>query len=407
MKNHAVILIIALILSTVAGVAAFQHPVELYQQFLPIIIRPYGANQFQTKQFFYEPEAGYISNNITDIEPLPDGRVLVVSQRGVIQVVDKQGQPSAELFLDLTDRVTVDLEERGLYEVELHPQFTTNGYFYLSYAHTTSTQQKTLRFSRFQLANGRQDKADPNSEMIVLEVTKTYNAHNGGSLAFSPDGYLYIAVGDGVQKELPQDMTSLFGKILRIDVDSAEPYTIPPTNPFVNNPNPDVRGEIWALGVRNPWKMEIDPISGDMYIADVGAENYEELNYQPATSRGGENYGWPCYEGKSVFQTTYCTADKILTAPIWDYKHENGRCSIDGGFVYRGTKFSNWQGAYIFGDFCTGEVFTAKQKSNTDWEIDRVGILPWLFVTFGQDAEGEIFTTTYKNHEILRIVPMP
>jgi glucose/arabinose dehydrogenase len=235
--------------------------------------------------------------------------------------------------------------------------------------------------------------ADPASDNILLTIPQPFANHNGGQLAFGPDGFLYIGLGDGGSGGDPQNNAqndnSLLGKILRIDVESGvSPYAIPPTNPFVSTAG--ARGEIWAIGLRNPWRFSFDRLTGDLYIADVGQSSFEEVNFQPATSPGGENYGWRIMEGSHCFGDPACSSAGLIL-PVAEYDHGQG-CSITGGFVYRGQAYPRIQGVYIYADFCSGRFWGLK-NDNTVWRNELLLAEPHSISSFGEDEAGNLYAT--------------
>ena len=298
------------------------------------------------------------------------GRLFVVEHPGRIRIV-KDGSVAERPFLDITDRVKCCGEE-GLVGLAFPAGYANTGLFYVGY--TNAAGATTV--SRF-ASTSDPDAADPGSEEVLLTVSQPRDNHNGGHMAFGPrDGYLYIGIGDGgetgvvVTPGLGPD--TLLGKILRIDVGSGpEPYRVPSENPFFGDAG--FRSEIWASGVRNPWGFAFDPTTGDLYITDVGDTLHEEINFQPASSAGGEDYGWPAMEGHvcSPFFPTNCSADG-LTLPVAAYGHSQG-CAIVGGAVYRGAKHAHLNGAFVYGDFCSGRIWALKrsQDSNAGFRQDR------------------------------------
>jgi hypothetical protein len=265
-----------------------------------------------------------------------------------------------------------------------------------SFTRNTPPTGTSTQISRFEVSAGNADIADPTSEVSILQVSQPVTNHNAGDLAFGPDGYLYIPLGDGGGAGDPndraQDGSLLLGKMLRIDVDGGDPYSIPPDNPFVGNP--EVLDEIWAIGFRNPWRFSFDRETGDMYIADVGQSSREEVDFQPFDSGGGENYGWRCYEGSLEYNTDGCLAAENYVFPVTEYGHDQG-CSIAGGFVYRGKAFPRLEGSYSYGDFCSGNFWTLSPDGAGGWMSDLIGAFPISFSTFGEDADGEIYAADY------------
>jgi glucose/arabinose dehydrogenase len=257
----------------------------------------------------------------------------------------------------------------------LHPYFAQNGFFYVNY---TGAGGDTF-ISRFTV-NG--EIADPNSEVILLRLEQPYPNHNGGTLNFGPDGYLYAGLGDGGSGGDPhgngQSLNTLLGKILRVDVDSAQPYAIPPDNPFGD--------EIWAYGLRNPWRISFDSITGDLYIGDVGQGDWEEIDFLPANSSGGQNYGWDHREGAHDFEGG---GPAGMIDPIAEYSHPEGGCSVTGGYVYRGS-MTEWNGIYLYGDYCTGFVWGLIRSAEA-WQKQLLFDTDFRITSFGQDANGEIY----------------
>ncbi|RIK30696.1 MAG: glucose dehydrogenase [Anaerolineae bacterium] len=309
-----------------------------------------------------------------DLQPDPSGRLWIVEKLGHIHLV-QNGQRVKEPFINLEDRVNDSSNEMGVLGLALHPNFAQNGYFYVNY---TGARGDTF-ISRF-TANG--DSADPNSEVILLRVEQPYPNHNGGTLNFGPDGYLYAGLGDGGSGGDPegngQSLDTLLGKILRIDVDSAQPYAVPPDNPFGD--------EIWAYGLRNPWRMSFDSLTGDLYIGDVGQGDWEEIDFSPAGSPGGENFGWDHREGAHDFEGG---GPAGMIDPIAEYNHNEGGCSVTGGYVYRGA-MPEWSGIYLYGDYCTGQVW-GLIRSGGAWQNQLLFGTDFRITSFGQDANGEVY----------------
>jgi glucose/arabinose dehydrogenase len=289
------------------------------------------------------------------------GRLFIVLQTGQILVYDGS-QVLPVPFLDISTLVSTG-GERGLLSVAFHPNYATNGLFYVNY---TDTQGDTV-IAQYTVSDDP-NIADPDSAAILLTIAQPFSNHNGGQLQFGPDGYLYIGVGDGGSAGDPDDnaqnLGTLLGKMLRIDVDSGVPYTIPPDNPFVGDP--EARDEIWAFGLRNPWRFSFDRLTGDLFIGDVGQDSWEEVNFQTATSSGGENYGWRLMEGNQCFNPPTDCNDGTLTLPILEYNHSLG-CSITGGYRYRGTQIPQLEGTYVVGDFCSGRIWGANDAGSGGW----------------------------------------
>lgn len=340
-----------------------------------------------------------------DIAHAGDERLFVVEQSGVIRVVNGRG-PAANInvFLDIKGRVTSG-GEMGLLGLAFHPQYAQNGYFYVNYTTTVETDL-TTHISRFQVT-ADPDQADPASELILLQVSQPYSNHNGGGLKFGPDRYLYIGLGDGGASDDPgnraQNRTTLLGKMLRIDVDksdSGKNYGIPADNPFVGEPALD---EIWALGVRNPWRFSFDRLTGDLYIGDVGQNLWEEINFQPADSTGGENYGWRLKEGNHCFIPAQGCDPGGLTDPIFEYHHSEG-CSVTGGTVYRGLSIPALHGYYLYADYCTGEISALRGDGKGTWQNYPVKKIGNYLSTFGEDNAGEVYLAQRDEGTIYRLV---
>ncbi|NOT36681.1 MAG: T9SS type A sorting domain-containing protein [Saprospiraceae bacterium] len=322
-----------------------------------------------------------------------DSRLFIVEQAGRIKILNN-GIVEQELFLNITDRVNSRNNEQGLLGLAFHPKFKENGYIYVNY---TSTGLNQTKVSRFSLKPGNPNKVDSLSENVIITIDQPYSNHNGGNILFGKDGYLYIGMGDGGSGGDPQNYSqnkySLLGKMLRIDIDTIVSYKIPPTNPFVKNDSTH-RPEIWALGLRNPWRFSFDRLTYDMWIGDVGQDLWEEIDFQDASSSGGENYGWKCYEGNANFNTSGCGPKNQYVFPVHQFVSDPNiaGCSVTGGHVYRGDKCSALYGKYIYGDFCSGKI----------WTITRVTIDSFLneplytmvrnqLASFGEDNDGEVY----------------
>ena len=348
----------------------------------------------------------------TDIANAGDGRLFIVEKAGRIRVFDGTTVLPAP-FLDITELVSSgdsDGQESGLLGLVFHPDYPANGYFYVNYTHQTAGAGLVTRVSRYQVSAGDPNIADP-AGTVILEFAQDQANHNGGDLNFGPnDGYLYIAVGDGGRQGDPlnraQTNTQLLGKILRIDVDASggadcdqsgsSNYDSPTSNPMIDGPGGNC-DEIWANGLRNPWRFSFDRDNGDMWIADVGFQNWEEVDYQPAGSNGGENWGWRCYEGNNAFDTSLCGPMSGYEFPVLAYSHGGDpfRCSITGGFVYRGTAVPELEGHYLFTDYCSGEFWSLKGNDITTLTDFGLPDVPGASfsnpTTFGEGANGELY----------------
>ncbi len=339
-------------------------------------------------------------NNAVCITNAGDSRLFVVDQSGSIQIIDSGGNIFSQPYLDIQERVTFG-GERGLLGLAFHPQYEVNGYFYVNY----TGEGDSTHISRFNVSSGDADIANAASEFKLMTIYQPYSNHNGGDLCFGPDGYLYIGLGDGGSAGDPgnrsQNPMEYLGKMLRIDVDEGNPYTIPPTNPFFNNV--DTLGEIWALGLRNPWRFSFDRLTGDLWIGDVGQNAFEEIDFQPAASTGGENYGWRCFEGDQGYNSTGCPVASVFTFPVYTYPH-GSECSVTGGYVFRGSASSPFYGYYFFADYCSDRIWTLHQVSG-DWVAEEFGQYPGNnFSAFGEDNAGQLYVAGLSSGTIYRVV---
>ncbi|PQB04011.1 PQQ-dependent sugar dehydrogenase [Aureitalea marina] len=322
-----------------------------------------------------------------DMKHVGDDRLFVVEKTGQIKILNSNGTTNGTPFLDLSGDVS-NGGEQGLLSVAFHPDYDKNGFFFVNY---TKLDGDT-RVSRFKVSDGDPNVADPASELIIIEYDQPFANHNGGCIQFGPDGYLYIASGDGGSGGDPgnraQNTSLVLGKLLRLDVDNPDGgnnYGIPNDNPFAGS-DTDAQ-EIWAYGLRNPWKFAFDVTAGDLWIADVGQNAVEEVNKVDWTL-AGLNYGWRCYEGSEEFNTGGCPDPSELTFPITEYEHSGGTSnSIVGGYVYRGTDNPDLQGFYFYAD--TYRNFIGVVDPNEDNEIYTGFSGTW--VSFGEDSEGELY----------------
>jgi glucose/arabinose dehydrogenase len=332
--------------------------------------------------------------------PGDTGRLFVVEKRGTIRVI-KHGVVLPTPFIDLSGRVTTG-SEQGLLGMAFHP---TDGRVVLSFTVAGPTGGGRSQISTF-TAGADPDVLDPGTEQVVLTVDQPYSNHNGGNVVFGPDGYLYAGYGDGGSGGDPQghgqNRDDLLGSLLRLDLDHGLPYTVPARNPFVGQAN--MRGELWNWGLRNPWRFSFDRMTGDLYIADVGQNKWEEVDVQPAAGAGGENYGWNIMEGNHCYNAGTCN-QAGLVLPVLEYGHGDG-CSITGGYVYRGAAIPELAGAYFYGDYCNGWVRSFEWQGGAatnqrSWPaLDTHGQI----TSFGQDARGELYIAV-AGGTIFRIAP--
>lgn len=328
------------------------------------------------------------------------GRLFIVEQDGTIAIL-QDGRRQEPLFLDIDSRVSSRANEQGLLSMAFDPDYATSGIFYVYY---TDNGGDTV-VARYRTLAGNPNAADPESEEVLLRVGQPYSNHNGGLIKFGPDGYLYVTLGDGGSAGDPlnsgQDRSTLLGTLLRIDVRSGSPYVIPADNPFVGQEG--VRPEIWAWGLRNVWRFSFDRATGDLYTADVGQNKLEEVNFQPASSPGGENYGWKLFEGSEQFSgSREGMARREMIFPIAEYGRSEG-CSVTGGYVYRGQDLPDLAGNYIFGDYCSGIVWTLTPQADGNWLRTELMQAPSEITSFGEDADGEVYVII-RTGEIYRIV---
>ena len=329
---------------------------------------------------------GFISP--VDLQNAGDDRLFVVEQRGRIKILQPDGTINPVLFLNIISQVSTG-SEQGLLGLAFHPDYANNGYFYVNYTKTNGD----TRISRFSVDPSDPDITLPGSELTIMEYDQPFSNHNGGGIAFDDDGYLYIAAGDGGSSGDPgnraQNTTLLLGKLLRIDVDNpitGRNYGIPPNNPFAGSAvNAE---EIWAYGLRNPWRFSFDSLNQDLWIGDVGQQNVEEIDRAGGTE-AGLNYGWRCYEGSAPFNTSNCPPMEDLTFPIAEYSSSSStsNCSITGGYVYRGSSYPDLMGLYFFADFCSGMIGTVDALGNL---IDH-GNFSGSWVSFGVDVDKELY----------------
>jgi glucose/arabinose dehydrogenase len=311
-----------------------------------------------------------------DLQADGSGRLFILEKVGRIRIL-QDGQLLEASFLDITDRVGSSGNEQGLLGLAFHPQYAQNGRFFINY----TDKNGDTSISRFQVSNDP-NVADPASEVKILGVDQPFANHNGGVLVFGPDGYLYAGLGDGGSQGDPfgnaQNTSVVLGKILRLDVDSAEPYAAPADNPFGN--------EIWHYGLRNPWRISFDRLTDDLYIGDVGAGEWEEIDFLEAGSPGGTNFGWDFREGAHDYEGS---GPEGMVDPVAEYSHSEGGCSVTGGYVYRGA-MPEWNGIYLYGDYCTGFIW-GLIRSNGSWQNQLLFDTDVNITSFGEDETGEVY----------------
>jgi glucose/arabinose dehydrogenase len=341
---------------------------------------------------------------ITDIKNAGDSRLFIVEQTGLIRILDSTYAAKPTPFMNIVSRVRSTGSEQGLLGLAFHPNYKQNGYFYVNYIDKSGTSGATV-VSRFKVSSNP-DLADTSTEFKLLVVPQPYSNHNGGNLEFGPDGYLYIGLGDGGNQGDPgnraQNKKNYLGKMLRIDVDKASPYGIPSDNPYFGDTT--YYQEIWAMGLRNPWKYSFDKMTGDLWIGDVGQNVWEEIDFQPASSNGGENYGWRCYEASASYNTSGCGSASGYVKPVYEFSHStpNG-CSVTGGYVYRGAQYSKLFGWYVHSDYCSSQLRATIRDSLGAWKTFNLAKYSSNHTTFGQDVYGELYVGGQASGQVWRI----
>jgi glucose/arabinose dehydrogenase/uncharacterized cupredoxin-like copper-binding protein len=340
------------------------------------------------------------------------GRLFVVERQGRIRIV-QNGELLEEPFLDISDDVLSAFLEQGLYDIAFPPNFAETGYFYVHFAELMRNGDSLI--VRYTVSADDSNKADPESAKVILQIEQPFANHNGGELEFGPDGYLYIASGDGGWEgdplEAGQDINTLLGKILRIDVNVEDrPYAIPQDNPFAQEAtvvklfdipeqtfaqiHTKARQEIWAYGLRNPWQFSFDRQTGDLYIADVGQNHWEEIDFQAADSQGGVNYGWDYLMGSHCFPIEAQACDEVGTLPVAEYEHIDGNCAIMGIGVYRGAEFAALDGTYFAGDYCSGRVWGLAHDEAGAWSFQQLLDTDLQLTGGGEDEAGNLYVTS-------------
>lgn len=358
---------------------------------LKFLVTPYSLEVYAS---------GFFQPVFAAAPPGNDGRLFVIERAGKI-IILQDGVQQETPFLDITDKVVSDGGEQGLLSMAFHPQFAENGRFFIYYTRLGAGIGDTF-LEQYQVSANDPQTADPNSAITLLQIEQPDTHHNGGQIAFGPDGYLYLGIGeaDSNQRGGPQSLSSLWGKLLRLDVDRDMPYAIPPDNPFVNTP--EARPEIWAYGLRNPWRFAFDSQTGDLYIADVGNTAREEIDFQPA-GVGGSNYGWNLFEGTEEVEA----ADKTdLIMPIYEYDHKAlGGCAIIGGYVYRGQEHPDLQGKYLFSDYCTGFIWALTNEGDGRFTVNRLLRQEQINVSsFAVDQNNEVYIVDIRNGALYQLV---
>lgn len=351
------------------------------------------GNQYQLKEIangFARPLLAIGANDGTN-------RLFVVDQDGHIWVM-VDGAVQKQPFLDVSGLVTTVGNEQGLLGLAFHPQYKTNGQFYIDY---TDVNGNTV-VARYTVLASNPNVADANSASFVIQIKQPYRNHNGGNLAFGPDDYLYIGMGDGGSQGDPQgngqNPKALLAKILRLDIDSAQPYAAPKDNPFAQDAS--FAPEVWAMGLRNPWRFTFDRLTGDLYIGDVGQNQWEEIDFQPA-GQGGANYGWNIMEATHRYSGE--PVKKDLIPPIAEYSHNVGGCSITGGYVYRGEALKALNGVYFFADYCSGMIWSTFRDASDAWQTNLFMDTNFSISSFGQDDAGELYVVN-QGGSVLKLV---
>ena len=338
-------------------------------------------------------------NSVVEIVNAGDSRLFVVQQTGAIKIVNSDGTTNATNFINFPSSIIQNGGERGLLGLAFHPNYATNGYFYVNYTRAGDGATVIARYS----VSTNPNIADATSGSVLLTVAQPFSNHNGGTIKFGSDGFLYIGMGDGGSGGDPgnraQNINENLGKILRINVDGTAPYSIPAGNPYIGITGND---EIWAIGVRNPWKFSFNRLNGDLWIADVGQNNVEEINKLASPLSAGLNFGWRCYEGTVAYNTSGCASIATMTMPIVQYTHSGeNACSITGGYAYTGSQFPSFAGKYFFADYCLGKIGTVNSSNVLTFSPTISGLSG--ITTFGEDMNGELYVSS-GNGTIYRIV---
>lgn len=371
-------------------------------RFLPLIILSIiGKPALAQPQVGLTLFASGLSSPV-DIKHCGDDRLFVIEKTGYIQILDITGSKNPQPFLDIHTVVGSAGSEQGLLGMAFSPNYSVDGFFYLNYTDINGN----THISRFSRDLSNPDLALASSEELLLTVTQPYSNHNGGMVQFGLDGYLYIGLGDGGNAGDPgnraQAKKEYLGKLLRIDVSNAPGYTIPANNPFVGDSS--YYPEIYALGIRNPWRFSFDKINGDLWIGDVGQNTWEEIDHHPASAPGGMNYGWRCYEGNVAYNNAGCNIASYYEPPVFTYQHSgtNG-CSITGGYVYRGAQYAELFGKYLYTDFCSGNLWALDNSNGTYVNTLLGNFADNQYGSFGEDQYGELYLAELYSGKIYKI----
>ncbi len=380
----------------------------------PGTARP-GGKLSRSISVHMEKVAGGLIDPVNVVSPRDgSGRLFVVERPGVIKIVE-DGEVRRRPFLDIRDTVVSSFVEQGLYDMEFHPDFKDNGLFYVHYSDMWFNGDSFI--VEYRVSEDNPNRADLDSARVVMQIEQPYSNHNGGELVFGPDGYLYIGSGDGGWEGdvlgAGQDLSTLLAKVLRIDVNTRSTdrgYGIPKDNPFITplqqmvlfgvseerfaEIHPNARPEIWAYGVRNPLKMQFDRKTGDLYIADVGQNHWEEINFQPASSKGGENYGWKFMCGTHPFPISAKDAPTVGVMPIGEYSHVTDGICVVGVGVYRGSKYPSMDGVYFVADWGSGKLWGMERDSSGQWQMQELLDTQVRPTGAGEDEDGTLYITS-------------
>lgn len=354
---------------------------------------------------------------IVSIKDPVEQRLFIVEKKGVIRIVHTNGNVETTEFLNIEAKVNHAGNSEGLLGLAFHPNYSENGYFYVNYTSINANSERRTNIARYQLSNDA-NVANPNSENILLTIDQPARSHNGGDLQFGADGYLYIVLGDGndiSSNDNSQLPGTLLGKLSRIDVD-ADPngqpptcfgqgsgdYTIPNDNPFVGQAG--ICQEIWAFGLRNPWRFSFDRMLQTLFLSDVGPNKWDEVNFQPEGDQGGQNYGWNCYEADEISRSSSCDSSIEYTFPIFKAAIGNNDCALIGGYVYRGQAFPALVGHYLTADYCSGKIRTHFPDGNGGWTVtEHNNNAAFGYVAFGESSNGELYLANISNGTIYRV----